>query len=162
VSQRRGAHFTMFQGAPLSSGNYSTQELKWHRLKSVVFNTTITVSQRRSICDPECPNSCKALFCHRQQSCKSAPSKFVASARSKGFAVNMKMSTAIKRRPHCIQCPRGIAQAPPASTWGGVIAAFDLYKREQQPLIPWSTALGPNVVRYTLVCTFCWLLLLGR
>ena len=60
-----------------------------------------------------------------------APSKFVASARSKGFAVDMKMSTAIKRRPHRIRCPRGIAQAPPASTWGGVIAAFDLYKRER-------------------------------
>jgi hypothetical protein len=98
-AQRRGGcsfHFLLFSGCPFVIRNYSTQELKWHRLKLVVFNTTITVSQRRSICDPECPNSSKP-FCHRQQSCKLLR-RSCTSARSKGFAVNLKMSTANQKK----------------------------------------------------------------
>ena len=60
-----------------------------------------------------------------------APSKFVAAARYKGFHVILTLSHALKRRLHRIRTPRSLTRGSPASTWGGIASAFDLYRQEQ-------------------------------
>ena len=46
--------------------------------------------------------------------------------------MELTLSHPIKRRLHRICTPRSLSRGgPPASTWGGIASAFDLYRRKQ-------------------------------
>ena len=61
---------------------------------------------------------------------ENAPGKIVHSARKKGFQVDRSLAKSIRRKVYRIRNPRLHCGPAPASTWGGIASAFEMYKRE--------------------------------
>ena len=79
---------------------------------------------------PGVPKYIQSIVMDSPSKIQLAPSKIIASARQKGFTIDDKLSCAIQSKKYRMRCPWG-QNVQPASTWGGITCAFDLYKRER-------------------------------